>query len=88
MTVIEAAVAGCSLVLTDVPGNRDLVDAGVPALLVPPGRADRLADAIVRLAADPERRSEMADEASRVVRERFTPEALGEGVLSIYRTLG
>jgi glycosyltransferase involved in cell wall biosynthesis len=87
-SVIEAAAAGCSLVLTDVPGNRDLVDAGVPALLVPPGRADRLADAIGRLAADPERRSEMADEASRVVRERFTPEALAEGVLSIYRTLG
>jgi glycosyltransferase involved in cell wall biosynthesis len=88
MSVLEAAAAGCSLVLTDVPGNRDVVGAGIPALLVPPGRPDELAAAIDELASDPARRAEMGEEASRVARDRFTPEALADGVLSAYRTLG
>jgi glycosyltransferase involved in cell wall biosynthesis len=87
MSVLEAAAAGSSLVLTDVPGNRDLVDAGMPALLVPPGRPDRIAEAIDRLAADPARRVEMGNVASRVTRERFTPRALADAIRSVYRTL-
>jgi glycosyltransferase involved in cell wall biosynthesis len=88
MSVLEAAGAGCSLVLSDVPGNRDVVGAGVPALVVPPDRPDALAAAIDELASDAARRTGMGDEASRVARERFTPEALADGVLSTYRSLG
>jgi glycosyltransferase involved in cell wall biosynthesis len=88
MSVLEAAAAGCALVLTDVPGNRDVAGAGVPAVIVPPGRPGELAAAIDELAADPSRRAGMGKEASRVARERFTPEALAEGVLSTYGALG
>jgi glycosyltransferase involved in cell wall biosynthesis len=87
LAVLEAAHAGVALVLTDVPGNRDLSAMGVPAILVPPEDPRALAAAVETLAKDPDRRREMGLRASEVVRERFTPEALAEDVLAVYRGL-
>ncbi len=87
LAVLEAAAAGLPLVLTDVPGNRDLSEAGIPAILVPADRPAELAAAIARLARDPVLRAEMGREASLVVARTFTPEALAEDVLAAYRGL-
>jgi glycosyltransferase involved in cell wall biosynthesis len=85
---LEAAAAQLPLILTDVPGNRDVVEAGVPAILVPPGDPQALATAIEELASDPERRAEMGMRGAEVVRSTFTPGALAEDVLEVYRSLG
>jgi glycosyltransferase involved in cell wall biosynthesis/GT2 family glycosyltransferase len=87
LSVLEAASVGLPLVLTDVPGNRDLKDAGVPSVLVPAGDPDALAGAILELAANPDRRSAMGTEAADTVRQVFTPQALAEDVLAVYREL-
>ncbi len=58
---VEAMAAGLPLVLTDISGNREVVGSGdgENGLLVPAGDAGALAEAIVALIRDPERRGRM-----------------------------
>jgi glycosyltransferase involved in cell wall biosynthesis len=84
IAALEAAAAGLALVLSDVPGNRDLAAAGVPAVLVPPASAERLASAIEELAADADRRRGLGRKGAEVVRSTFTPQALAADVLAVY----
>ncbi|MEX1046950.1 MAG: glycosyltransferase family 4 protein [Actinomycetota bacterium] len=86
-SALEAGGAGCALVMTDRPGNRDLVGAGVPAVLVPAGSAQRLASEIERLALDADRRAKMGKEAAGVIGRTFTLENLHDDVMSAYREL-
>ncbi|MCX6023798.1 MAG: glycosyltransferase family 4 protein, partial [Chloroflexi bacterium] len=51
--VLEAMASGLPIVATDIYGNRDLVTDGDNGLLVPTASPDALADALVRLGADP-----------------------------------
>ena len=50
--LLEAMAAGCPLVVTDVPGNRDVVRDGWNGFVVPPGDVDACAERVVRLLAD------------------------------------
>jgi glycosyltransferase involved in cell wall biosynthesis len=67
IAVLEAMACGVPPVATDVGGTREAVDDGETGLLCPPSSPSRLADAIVRLLADPELRMRMG----RASRERF-----------------
>ena len=82
--VLEAAQAGCALVLSDIPTFRELWD-GV-ALFAPPGDDAAFADAIQTLCDDNKQRQTMA-EAARRHAARFTVEAMTAGVLDVYATL-
>jgi glycogen synthase len=82
--VLEAAQAGCALVLSDIPTFRELWD-GV-ALFAPPCDDAALADAIQTLCDDAERRQAMA-QAARKHAARFSVEAMTAGVLDVYATL-
>jgi glycosyltransferase involved in cell wall biosynthesis len=48
--VLEAMAHGRAVVVTDVPGSRDLVRDGIDGLVVPPGDPRALRDALARLA--------------------------------------
>lgn len=50
--LLEAMACGTPCVASDVPGNRDVIDAGITGLLVAPGDAGALADAVSRVLAD------------------------------------
>jgi glycosyltransferase involved in cell wall biosynthesis len=60
-TVLEAQAFGTPVVATDVGGVRAAVDDGRAGLLVPPGDPSALADAVERLAADPDLAREVAE---------------------------
>ncbi|BBE71911.1 glycosyltransferase family 4 protein [Oharaeibacter diazotrophicus] len=67
LAVLEAAQAGCPLVLSDIPTFRELW--GGAAILVPPRDPAAVADAVNRLAADPaEARERGAAAATRAAR--------------------
>ena len=85
---LESGSAGLALLLSDVPGNRDFVEEGGSAILVPAGAPGPLAEAIRQLAADPERLRENGALASGLINEAYTPEHLGSDVLAAYREVG
>jgi glycosyltransferase involved in cell wall biosynthesis len=83
LAVLEAGAMGLPLILTDVPGNRDLLTAGIPAVTVPPGDPEALAQAIRALCTSAS--AEIGRRTSKAVREAFSPESLAEDVLAVYR---
>jgi glycosyltransferase involved in cell wall biosynthesis len=63
LVVMEALALGLPVVATSVGGTPEAITNGVEGLLVPPSRPDLLADAILELVRDPERRKKMATAA-------------------------
>jgi glycosyltransferase involved in cell wall biosynthesis len=84
LSALEAARAGCALVLGDIPSQREVWDDA--ALFVPPDDADALAGAIEGLIRDPARRMEMAARARRRA-SRFTAYRMARSYLALYRRL-
>ncbi|WP_375271407.1 glycosyltransferase family 4 protein [Sphingomonas sp.] len=81
LAVLEAASAGCALVLSDIPTFRELWDGA--ARFVAPGDDAAFALAIDALAADPVGRSE-AGERARARAARYTPAANARGMADVY----
>jgi glycosyltransferase involved in cell wall biosynthesis len=84
LSVLEAAKAGCALVLSDIPTHRELW--GGAATFVPARDADGFAGAIQRLLDRPAERAEHGRLASARAR-RFTPERTAERMAEIYAGL-
>jgi glycosyltransferase involved in cell wall biosynthesis len=84
LSALEAALAGCALVLGDIPTLREVW--GDAALFVPCSDADALEAALLRLITNRGLREEMGARA----RERalaFTPERMAQAYLDVYHTL-
>ncbi|MBV9843185.1 MAG: glycosyltransferase family 4 protein [Sphingomonadaceae bacterium] len=84
LAVLEAALAGCPLVLSDIPTFRELW--GGAALFVPADDADGFADAIEHVLRDGRERLTRGDLARRAA-QRFTPAQMAAGMAAIYRPL-
>jgi glycosyltransferase involved in cell wall biosynthesis/ADP-heptose:LPS heptosyltransferase len=69
---MEAMSMGLPVVAPNVGGPLDTVEPGVTGLLVPPGDAAALADAIEKLMDDPGLRRRMGDAAVARIRKYFT----------------
>lgn len=86
-TLLEGAAAGRALLTTDVPGCRALVRDGREGFVVPPDDAGRLAEALIRLAADPALVTRFGEAARARVLDGFTEEAVGRAVADLYRRM-
>jgi glycosyltransferase involved in cell wall biosynthesis len=84
LAVLEAAQAGCALVLADCPGFRELWDGA--ARFVDPLDAQALAAEVDRLAADADLRARLGAAAAKRA-ARYTPEAMGQAMLRLFATL-
>lgn len=84
LAVLEAASAGCPLILSDIPTFRELWD-GV-ALFVDPLDEDGFTTAIESLSADPARRLELGQSAARRAAS-YTPAATADGIEAVYAGL-
>ena len=84
LSVLEAAQAGCALVLSDIPTFRELWSGS--ALFVKPNDGDGFADAVEQLLANAERRSELGL-AARMKALRYTPEAMASRMAELYSDL-
>ncbi len=87
LSLLEAAAVGRPIVTTDTPGCRDIGRHGINALLVPRGDADALADAIDRLAGDPELRLAFARAGRALVEREFSSKRVGRDIVALYRSL-
>jgi phosphatidylinositol alpha-mannosyltransferase len=83
MVLTEALAAGTAVLASDIPGYRDVVRDGIDGLLVPPGDALALAEALRSLALDPAARTRLAA-AARLRAERFAWPHVAAEVLDCY----
>jgi len=84
LAVLEAAQAGCALVLSNIPTLRELWDGA--ALFVDPDDDQALARSINHLAADEDLRARMGD-AAKKRSSAYSLEAMSAGILATYRSL-
>jgi glycosyltransferase involved in cell wall biosynthesis len=87
LSLLEAAACGRPLIATDVPGCRDIARADLNALLVPLEDAEALADAIERLALDPQLRRKFGTAGRELVEREFSSQRIGRDLIALYRRL-
>jgi len=83
--VLDAMAMGLAVVGTRAGGIPEAVEDGVTGVLVPPARADALADALVRVLGDPTLRERLGAAGQARVRAEFDVDHLVEGTLAAYR---
>jgi glycosyltransferase involved in cell wall biosynthesis len=84
IVVIEAMAGGTPVVASDIGGIPEIVQDGISGLLVPPGDAVALRQALADLIADPLRRSAMGEAARRRSLD-FTAARIVPDLEAVYR---
>ena len=78
---------GTPLITADTPGARELLTDGESALLVPPGDPAALAEAMRRVAGDPELARRLSIGGRKIYEERASEEVLGARWRSLIQEL-
>lgn len=84
MAIIEAMASGLPVVASKVGGIPDMIQEGKNGLLVPPGKPDELAEALVKVIDDPALRTSMQRQSNLIAEEKFDMEKLVEKLTQIY----
>lgn len=82
-SILEAMQTGVPVIASEAGGIPDLIETGRTGILVPPGNATALTQAIQSLEAAPAIRKALADKASRRL-VRFSPETVADRYLAVY----
>jgi len=85
--IIEAMAASLPVVATNVGGNAEAVEDTTSGLIVPPEDVHALSEAMTRLLERPAEAVEMGRAGLRIIRERFTEEAMMRRIVEVYRDL-
>lgn len=83
IVLLEAMASGIPIVASDIDGYRHVITTGVEGFLVPPRYPRALAAALVMMAQDPERRSQMG-RAGRATAQRYDWKLITNQVLDVY----
>jgi glycosyltransferase involved in cell wall biosynthesis len=86
-SLLEAQSWGLACVVSDVPGNRAVVEDGLNGLVVPAGDEQALARAILRLLADERLREELGRNARQRMISRFSIGGVARRLRGIYEQL-
>jgi glycosyltransferase involved in cell wall biosynthesis len=87
MVALEAMERARPVVAAEIGGLADLVRHGQTGLLVPPGEAEPLADALIELARDPVRAARMGQEGRARVLDFFREERCADRTEILYRAM-
>jgi glycosyltransferase involved in cell wall biosynthesis len=85
--MLEAAACGRPLIVSDVPGCRHFVRSGVEGLIVPPGNAKALADALAKLIENRELRIQAGAAARRKLVREYTVTAVRAKLREVYQAV-
>jgi glycosyltransferase involved in cell wall biosynthesis len=86
LALFEAMAAGKAIVSTSVDGCREVLEDGVTGLLVPPGDAPRLADALEHALCDDTLRADLSAHALEASR-RYDVRACVDAMQALYDEL-
>lgn len=84
-SLMEAMACGCCTVASRVGGNPELIREGETGILVTPGEAGELAEALRLLIENEPLRRRLAEAGAEFVRTRFSSEAAAARMAGIYR---
>jgi glycosyltransferase involved in cell wall biosynthesis len=87
LTIAEAMACARPVIVSNAGGASELFTQGRDALGTPPGDPKMLADAILRLARDPELRATLGRNARISAEQNFNPRRLGGELLDLYQEL-
>jgi glycosyltransferase involved in cell wall biosynthesis len=87
LCLVEASALGKAVIGSDAPGINEVIDSGRTGLLVPPGRADALAEAIDSLLADAALRERMGQAGRKRVADIFTLDKMVAQTEALYYEL-
>jgi glycosyltransferase involved in cell wall biosynthesis len=87
IALLEAMASGKPIVATAVSGTTQVMTHGETGLIVPPGDARALADAILQLFSDPLQAQTMAQAARKHVEIHFSAQRQAEEYLALYHFL-
>ncbi|MFH1690675.1 MAG: glycosyltransferase [Candidatus Eisenbacteria bacterium] len=82
--VLESMAAARPVVVTDVGGNRELIENGVTGYIVPAGDAAGIARHVLELLGDPDLRQRMGAAGRTRVRSRFTADRMVDDTVAFY----
>jgi glycosyltransferase involved in cell wall biosynthesis len=86
-SLIEYAAAGISTVATDVGGNREIVEDGLTGFLVPPQAETLMAERVIELLQNPEKRRTMGERGRSSVQTKFAQDRILDQYSNFYKTL-
>jgi len=87
MAMLEAMSSGLAVAATRVGGNPEVVREGTTGLLSPPGQAEPLAQALIRIITEPGLAQAMGRAGRERVEARFSLDAMTAAYAAIYREL-
>lgn len=87
VALVEAMSSGRACIATQIPGSRDIIEEGVSGFLVPAEDVDALADAIRKLAHNPQLRAEFSKAARMRVEQKFSIEGEVQGYETLYQEI-
>ena len=87
VATLEAMAVGLPVVLTTVSGNPEAVEDGISGRLVEPEDAQGLAEALIELLEDPDKRRRMGREAQKRVRDAFAIGTIAADYLELWQNL-
>lgn len=89
LVALESLAAGTPVVASDTGGLPEIIEHGVSGLIVPPKQPAAIADAVIELAHDAQRRIQMGQAGKTFVFDSFDPQMLSQKVETIYnRVIG
>jgi L-malate glycosyltransferase len=85
LAIAEAMAAGTAVVATETDGAREVIEDRKTGLLVPIGHVDSLAESIVMLLRDENKRRQLGGQAREAINERFSLKRMVDEIEKIYR---
>jgi glycosyltransferase involved in cell wall biosynthesis len=86
--ILQAQAMSCAVVATAIGGIPEVVEDGVTGLLIRPRDAGTLAKKIGTLLDDPALDARLGQNARAQIEKNYSLDAMGEGLLDLYETLG
>jgi glycosyltransferase involved in cell wall biosynthesis len=83
-TLLEAMACGKPVIVSDIPGVREVVENGSSGILVPPGDSEALAQAIVKLLNEKDLRLKLGERVRRLVLEKYNWPKVAEQIESVF----
>ena len=85
--LLEAAACARPIVATNTPGSRDIVIDSLNGLIVPTNDSIALADALMKLLANPLQRGRMGKAGRQLVLDKFDVNTVNQATLAVYQNL-